>query len=144
MPSISTDLSTESVDLQPLNDTQVLSDSQDHLTLVAAPSASVGGLLVLIAIVLLVAGIVVCWSRKYKQRNSTCSPVAPDTDQRSHFTQNSRGTPNTATVSAAFDIKQNVAYQAYDFSEHVYAQPHSYSSTHNDYELNDYETTTPY
>ena len=135
-------MSTESVDVQPLNDSQMLSNNQDSLTLVTAPTASVGGLIVLIATVLLVAGIIVCWSRKYKQKKSTRSPGDPDTDQRSQFTQ-SRGAPTARNVNV-FDIKQNVAYQAYDFPEHVYAQPHAHSSTHNDYELNDYETVTSY
>ena len=125
--SNSVDTSTDNSLL--LNDTQMLSDNQEFLKLVTAPTASAGGLLMLIAAVLLVAGIVVCWSRRYKQRKSTSSPTANgnklrDIDQQSQFTQ-IRGAPATVTVSV-FNIKENVAYQAYNFDEHVYAQPHAH------------------
>ena len=142
--SNSVDTSTDN-SLLLLNDTQMLSDNQEFLKLVTAPTASAGGLLVLIAAVLLVAGIIMCWSRRYKKRKSTSSPTASGNklrgiDQRSQFTQ-VRGAPATVTISV-FDIKENVAYQAYNFDEHVYAQPHdhahqlkTYGDSHYDYEI---------
>ena len=94
-------------------------DSDNQILYLRTVPASVGGLLMLIGVALLVTGIVVCWSRKSKQRTQRRSPSA------------------TANV---FDIKQNVAYHAYDFPESVYAQPHVHSSTQDDYEfINDYD-----
>jgi hypothetical protein len=152
---ISTDNSNSSL----RNDTQMLSDNQEYLILVTAPTASVGGLLVLIAAVVLVAGIAVCWRRGYKQRRSINLPPAvtngnelQDTsrDQRSPFTQ-SRGAPDNSIVTGnnnyTFDIKENIAYQGYNFDEieHVYAQPHAHHlKTHRDYERNDYEIPSYY
>ena len=97
----------------------------------------------LIGVALLVTGIVVCWSRKCKQKTSTNQlPAAPnsneaqDTDQQYCNTQR-RSPSATANV---IDIKQNVAYHAYDFPEPVYVQPHIHSSTQDDYEfINDYD-----
>ena len=113
----------------------MLSDNQVYLRTVPA---SVGGLLMLIGVALLVTGIVVCWSRKCKQRTSTNqaapnSNEAQDTDQR--YCNTERSLSDRATTINGFDIKHNAAYHAYDFSEHVYAQPHNimHSSTQDDY-----------
>ena len=132
------DTSTEH--FSPLNDTsenQVLSDNQIIYFSLRTVPASVGGLSVFIGVALLVIGAVVYWSRKCKQRTST-NHTAPnnnrarDIDQRYCNTQ--RSPSDTATTINGFDIKHNIAYHAYDFSEHVYAQPHiMHSSTQDDY-----------
>ena len=148
--SVGTSTSSESLPLN-FNDTQVLSDSQaEYLVLVAAPTASVGGLLVLAATALLVAGIVVCWSRRYKQRKSISSTTTngtelrdTSTDMRPPSTQSrSRVHASATTTVNVFNIKENVAYQAYNFDEHVYAQPHAHQ-WRNEYQ-NDYEISTQY
>ena len=134
----------------PLNDNQVSDSRAEYLVLVAAPTASAGGLLVLAAAVLLVAGIVVCWSRRYKQRKSISSTTTNGTELRDTSTDmrppsiQSRSrvhAPATTTVNV-FNIKENVAYQAYNFDEHVYAQPHAHQ-WRNEYQ-NNYEISTQY
>ena len=135
----------------------MLSDNQQYPILVTASSASAGGLLVLIAAVVLVAGIVVCWSRRRtKRRRSITLPAREaaannnelrDTsrDQRSPFTQ-SRVAPSTVPDNnMIFDIEENVAYQGYNFDEHVYAQPHAHNlKSHRDYRSNEYEIASYY
>ena len=147
---VGTSTDNSSSESLPLNDNQVSDSRAEYLVLVAAPTASIGGLLVLAAAVLLVAGIVVCWSRRYKQRKSTSSTTTngtelrdTSTDQQSPSIQNrSRAhAPAKATVNV-FDIKDNVAYQAYNFAEHVYAQPYAHQ-WRNEYR-NDYEISSQY
>lgn len=153
--SVATSIEDDSNSLLP-NDTQMLSDNQEYLILVTAPSASAGGLLVLITAIVLVAGIVVCWSRRHKRRRSITLPAREaaansnelrytSTDQQSPFTQSSSAPDTVPGNNMTFDIKENVAYQGYNFDEHVYAQPHAHHlKIHRNYERNEYEIASYY
>ena len=158
-PTLHTSIATDDTQTL-LNDTRQSSDTanQGYLRTAVPAASACGGLLVLIAVVLLVIGIAVC-RNKSRQTNSlvttSSSVVAPtdvnevaDTDQQTRSVQRrvaSATTMTTVLASTDFELEKNVAYRAYELPEHehVYVEPYSYSHSHSTVH-NDYETITSY